>query len=462
MSKILVADDERAICDAFARLLALDGHKTVVASTGHEAVAAFTRENPDLVFLDVQMPDMSGLDALAQIRGHNPGVPVIIITAHGTIETAMKALERGAFDYLGKPLDLPQVRGLLQRALHQPKTATTNSAPPAEAGADQLIGSSKAMQEIFKMVSLLVNNDLTVLLTGETGVGKDLVARSIHRNGPRKKRPFVAVNCAAIPEHLIESELFGHERGAFTGAHAKRIGRFEAAGEGTIFLDEISELPFHVQAKLLRVLQDQVCEPVGSSQSIRVRARVIAATNHRFDLESSEQSFRKDLYYRLSLVNLRIPPLREHIEDVPELAQHFLEQASRIIDRDVRSIEPAAIKRLQQHSWPGNVRELQHTIQRSVLMTRRDVLTVPDLVFDESLVQPALLAAPERRLEKAAQLALSDLIDNAESPHTQPYRYLVELVERALVTEALTRNQGNQVAAADLLGINRTTLRKKV
>lgn len=465
MAKVLVADDEHAICEAFAMLLEREGHEPLTASTGSAAIEIVERESPSAVFLDVQMPGMSGLEALRQIHESHPHLPVIVITAHGSVETAMAALRLGAFDYLGKPLELPQIRAVLKRALYQsepasPVIADADPAPEASSPQERIIGTSRAMQEVFKMVGLLTGNDLTVLITGESGVGKDLVARSLHRHGPRCDQPFVAVNCAAIPEQLIESELFGHEKGAFTGAERQRIGRFEAAGTGTLFLDEISELPYHLQAKLLRVLQDRSCERVGGNDTIPVRARIIAATNHRLDDVAAGRPFRDDLYYRLSLVTLHIPPLRQRREDIAELSRHFLARAARELGRPAPVLQPEALERLVGHPWPGNVRELEHTLQRSLLMARGGALGPHDLVFDDTLPTPGIETSPTRQLESAARVALAELIDTGRS-EGHPYRELLASVERVLIDEALVRCNGNQVAASELLGINRTTLRKK-
>jgi DNA-binding NtrC family response regulator len=279
VAKILIADDERAICAAFSELLLLEGHTPLVAATGDEALALVEREHPRLVFLDLKMPGMSGLEVLRELNARQPELPVVLMTAYGTVDTAMEAMRLKAFDYLGKPVELKQLRQLLARALHRPQPPAESAAPAATTPAEELIGRSAAMQELFKLMSLLTGNDLTVLVCGESGAGKELVARGIHRHGPRQSRPFVAVNCAAIPETLMESELFGHEKGAFTDARDTRVGRCEAAEDGTLFLDEIAELPLAVQGKLLRVLQERSFERVGSLTPRPLRARVIAATN---------------------------------------------------------------------------------------------------------------------------------------------------------------------------------------
>ncbi|MCB1686146.1 MAG: sigma-54 dependent transcriptional regulator [Pseudomonadales bacterium] len=464
MAKILVADDERAICEAFSLLLKTEGHTPLIASTGRSALDVFRRDRPQAVFLDVQMPDMSGIDVLQQIHLDEPDLPVIIMTAHGSVQTAMRAMQLGAFDYLGKPLELPQIRAQLKRMLHQPRGEPEASTAASFDVADQrihIIGSSSPMQDLFKMMGLLTDNDLTVLITGESGVGKDLVAQAIHHHGPRHELPFVAINCAAIPENLLESELFGHEKGAFTDAHTRRIGKFEAAMAGTLFLDEISELPQHLQAKLLRVLQDHRFERVGGSESIPLRARIIAATNRQHQPDSAQRPLRSDFYYRLSLVNLHIPPLRERRGDIPELARHFLRMANASLGRTLQSIEPQAMARLLEHPWPGNVRELENTVKRSALIARGDILTEQDLQFDPvPFLEPHPQGTVRQHLDQTVRTAMAELLE--ETPRvTAPYRTIVEQVEQTLIDEALRRCDGNQVAASSLLGINRTTLRKK-
>ena len=465
MARILVADDERGICEAFADFLKLERHTPLIASSGEEALARVLTDRPSVVFLDVQMPGIDGLQALKEIREREPDLPVIVMTAYGTVKTAMEAMRLGAFDYLGKPIELSQIRSLLEKALHRPGVPA-RGAPPRPAQPQQhgeLVGNSPAMQEIFKLMGLLTSNDLTVLITGESGVGKELAARSIHRHGPRSGSSFVAVNCAAIPETLIESELFGHEKGAFTGADSRRMGRCEAATDGTLFLDEIGELPFHLQSKLLRVLQERSFERIGSVQSIPLTARIIAATNRDLEELCRQGSFREDLYYRLKLVNLHIPPLRNRKEDIEVLAVHLLAQISHELGRHISGIEPEALDMLQRHAWPGNVRELEHTLKRAVLMARGSLLSVHDLALEvitgqEETGQDGI--API--LQQAARTALHRALEKAGPAEEGVFHRLVAITEQALIDEALKRSKGNQVAASELLGLHRTTLRNKL
>jgi DNA-binding NtrC family response regulator len=459
LARILIADDERAICDAFSELLVREGHTPLVAATGLDALELAERERPRLVFLDLKMPGLDGLEVLRRLNERQPDLPVVLMTAYGTVDTAMAAMRLKAFDYLGKPVELAQLRKVLARALHRPQDAAEPSVPAPLPG-ETLIGSSAAMQEIFKLMSLLTSNELTVLVSGESGAGKELVARGIHTHGARRGRPFVAVNCAAIPPTLIESELFGHEKGAFTDARDTRIGRFEAAADGTVFLDEISELPFTVQGKLLRVLQERSFERVGSVVARPLRARVIAATNRRLDAEVEAGRFREDLYHRINLVTLHIPPLRRRKDDIEALAAHFLQRANAELRKSLRGLEPASLSRLREHDWPGNVRELEHAIKRAALTARGPLLTVHDLELAPAQLEDGVRAEPLEALRAAVRDALRALAERGEDAPI--FDAIVGLAERESVAEALRLTGGNQVAAARLIGLNRTTLRKKM
>jgi len=470
MSRILVVDDEHAICQAFEKLLRLEGHTPLIAASGPEALELARRQRPDAVFLDIQMPGMSGLEALQQLQAKYADLPVVVMTAYGTMETAIEAMRLGAFDYLGKPVELPQIRTLLQRMLHRPQPVTEDqqTEQTAAPGEQALLGQSAPMQEIFKLMGLLTGNDLTVMICGETGVGKELVARGIHRHSPRSEQPFVAINCAAIPEQLLESELFGHEKGAFSGAVERRRGRFEAVAAGSLFLDEITELPYHLQGKLLRVLQERSFERVGGDRPIPLQARVITATNRQLESEVEAGHFREDLYHRLNLVTLRIPPLRRRREDIPLLARHFLHQANQQLGKRLRGIEDDALQRLAGHHWPGNVRQLEHAIKRSCLLARGPMLTIHDLLLEQGDgAASAVEESGEDRLQtlkQAARSALQRLQEDAGSGlQGRPlFHQLVEIVETELIQEALRMSNGNQVAASALLGLHRSTLRKKL
>lgn len=468
MARVLVADDERSICDAFCLLLEAEGHTPLVASTGEEALRTVRDARPDLVFVDVRMPGMDGLAVLKAIQESSPGLPVVVMTAFGTLDTAAQAVRNKAFDYLGKPLDLAQIRQVLRRALHKPETGSATSVMPAQ-GADDtrpaLVGQSPAMQQIFKQIVRLADNDLTVLVQGESGVGKELVARAIHDSGSRAQAPFVAVNCAAIPEQLIESELFGHERGAFTDAKSARVGRFEAAGTGTLFLDEISELPLHLQGKLLRVLQERSFERVGSLTPLPFQARLICASNRALDVAVQAGDFREDLFHRVNIVTLTVPPLRDRREDIPELVHALIRRASRETGKTIESVEREVLDRLRSQPWSGNVRELEHVIKRSMLRAHGSVLTVHDLSLGQDPAPGPAASDTEigRLLESLTALAAALVAAAGRSEETPPLHELsIGRLEAALIEAALAATGGNQVAAARLLGMSRSTLRGKL
>lgn len=466
MSTILIADDEFAICQAFSQVIRMEGHAPVVASNGTEALRLAGSNPPDLVFLDVRMPGMDGLEVLRVLHEERPELPVVVMTAHGAMDVALEAMRLGAFDYLGKPIELARIRALLQRAL-RPATPPGTGELTQPSGRPTLIGTSAAMQQIFKMMALLTDNELTVFILGESGVGKELVARGIHENGPRADKPFIAVNCAAIPEQLVESELFGHERGAFTGAHERRVGRIEAAAGGTLFLDEIGDLPLQLQGKLLRVLQERCYERVGSNHSLRLEARLIAATNRDAEALVRGGRFREDLYYRLNLVTLRIPALRLRPEDIEPLAKHFLAGAGEELNRRFTGFAPAALERLRQHSWPGNVRELEHLVKRSALLAPAPELAEQDLVFGSASppgpkpeTDPGY--GPFAAIDTATREALRRFATAGSAPGDSSLFHLIsQACEQALIDEALRLCGGNQVAASRMLGVHRTTLRNK-
>jgi DNA-binding NtrC family response regulator len=470
MAKILVADDEQSICDAFSAFLTHEGHTALTASTGAEAITRVSEQKPDAMFLDVRMPGNENLEALREIKKLHPDLPVIVMTAHGTLDTALEAMRLQAFDYIGKPVELSRARELLRRALHlnQPDAApgTIIELPDGD-GLPRLVGQSPAMQEVFKMMGLLCANDLSVLITGESGVGKELVAHGIHDNSQRADQPFIAVNCAAIPDGLIETELFGHEKGAFTSAHEMRVGRFEAAGNGTLFLDEVSELPLHLQSKLLRVLQERNFERVGSSATHPFRARLIAASNRDLEDETRAGRFREDLYHRLNLATLTIPPLRERKSDVAILAGHFLQVANEEVGKRISGIDREALERLEAYAWRGNVRELEHTIKRAALVARGTAISVHDIDIDFADTDSGSGVATSDELRSVvrawADRAFASFIgDGPGHDDNARYQEILRCVEEEVVAAALARTGGNQVAASKFLGLSRTTLRSKI
>src|ERR1041385_439175 len=379
-SRILVIDDEAAIRDSLRMTLEYDGYEFVGAATGQEGLALAEREGPDLVLLDVQMPGMDGLEVLDRLRAMNDALPVVVISGHGTITTAGEAAKKGAFDFIERPFASDRVLVSLRNALDQRRLRDENrSLKRAVEVRHQMIGDSMALKQAAASIGRAAPTNATVLIQGESGVGKELVARTIHRNSLRARERFVQVNCAAIPEELIESELFGHEKGSFTGATEKQIGKFEQADHGTIFLDEVGDMSPKTQAKVLRVLQEGEVERIGSARTIKVDVRVIAATNKNLEEEIEKGGFREDLYFRLAVIPIYVPPLRERPEDIALLVRHFMESISRDSNVRPKRITPAALDALQRYRWKGNIRELRNTVERLNIMTSGDTIDVADL-----------------------------------------------------------------------------------
>jgi two-component system nitrogen regulation response regulator GlnG len=482
---ILVADDDAAIRTVVTQALTRAGYTVQATATAGVLWRWVAAGEGDLVITDVVMPDDNIFDVLPRIRHARPELPVIVMSAQNTFMTAIKASERGAYDYLPKPFDLNELVALVGRALAAAKKPLVNGAERAQDDIP-LVGRSPAMQDIYRVLARLMLTDLTVIITGESGTGKELVARALHDFGKRKRGPFVAINMAAIPRDLIESELFGHEKGAFTGAAQRSSGRFEQAEGGTLFLDEIGDMPMEAQTRLLRVLQQGEYTTVGGRTPIRTDVRIVAATNKDLPALIEQGLFREDLYYRLNVVPIRLPPLRERAADIPDLARHFLTLAEKSgLARKV--FRPEALERLQEHLWPGNIRELENLVRRLVALHPDDVITAE--AVEAELVgakrsQPAPAPATEtgsvRRTEpptgeRPAQLAEEGLsafvarhLDGYfrsfgnELPPPGLYDRILREVERPLVAAALAATGNNQVRAADLLGLNRNTLRKKI
>jgi two-component system, NtrC family, nitrogen regulation response regulator GlnG len=463
MARVLIADDEESIRLVLSTALSQAGHDVQLATTGGEALTALANGVFDVAILDVRMPDMSGLDVLAQVRETDNPVIVIVVTAQNTMANAIEAMKRGAFNYLTKPFDLDEVRTLVTRASEMHTlTRTVGRIRTEVVGRYEpgvtLIGTSAAMQEIFKTIGRLANSDATVLIEGESGTGKELIARAIHVHSPRWSGPFVALNCSAIPRDLLESELFGHERGAFTGASARRVGRFETAGGGTLFLDEVGDMPIELQVKLLRVLQEREFSRVGSTTVIRADARIIAATNQGLERAVRESRFREDLYFRLKVVPINVPPLRERRGDIPQLIRHFLAKTNAEMGTDISGITPEAEALLVRHPWQGNVRELENTLVRAAVLAPGQTLTEADLQLPEATPPPALAGS----LAETLRSAVAALVNDPSRPAKELHAAVVAAVERPLIELVLEQTGGNQLRAADLLGINRNTLRKKL
>ncbi len=463
---ILIADDDAAIRTVLNQALSRAGYE--VRSTGNAATLWrwVSQGEGDLIITDVVMPDESAFDLLPRIKKLRPDLPVIIMSAQNTFMTAIRASERGAYEYLPKPFDLKELTAIVGRALSEPKDRPAAAAGKAEEIDIPLIGRSPAMQEIYRLLARLMQTDLTVLISGESGTGKELVAHALHDYGKRRAGPFVAINMAAIPRELIESELFGHEKGAFTGANTRNAGRFEQAEGGTLFLDEIGDMPMEAQTRLLRVLQQGEYTTVGGRTPITTDVRIVAATNKDLRILIQQGLFREDLYFRLNVVPLRLPPLRERAEDIPDLIRHFFKLAERE-GLPNKQIETAAIERLKRYRWPGNVRELENLARRLAALYPQETITTA--VIDNELAPPTSTplgeeSRPEENLSSAVERYLNKYFGGFADGLPPPglYHRILRQVEYPLVSAALAATRGNQIRAADLLGVNRNTLRKKI
>ena len=462
-ARVLIADDEDGLRWVLEKGLRQAGYEVTAVRDGDEALRAFSDAPFDLVFLDIRMPGTDGLTVLAKLRELAGDAHVIVMTAHGTMETAIQAMQRGAYDYLAKPFDLDEVLLLAERALaagrltQEVARLKTGLQEVWEFGA--LIGRHPRMQEVYKTIGRIAASDVTVLLRGESGTGKELVARAIHHYSRRAGRPFVAVSSAAIPGTLLESELFGHERGAFTDAKERKLGKLELAHGGTLFLDEIGDMPPELQTKLLRALQERTIERVGGQESLRIDVRVLAATNRDLETMMREGRFREDLFYRLNVVTVTLPPLRERRRDVPLLVEHLL--AKYATELGERGVAPEALDRLVGHDWPGNVRELENVVQRAMVMATSGVILPEHLPIGP--VSAAASVAIDATLEEIIERKLLECVRGLrEHASANLYDLMVGLVEKPLLRAVLRETGGNQVRAAQILGINRNTLRKKL
>ncbi len=474
MSKVLLIDDEADVQYSFQRIFDSPEIELTTASSGEEGLRLIPKLKPDLVLMDVRMGGLSGLETLRRIRQMDPRLLVILMTAYGTTQTAIEAMKLGAYDYLLKPFDVPKLKEIVARALKAAREIRGGSRYDFEAKErrklqpedlqSEIVGKSEAIHEVFKLIGQFAATDTTVLITGESGTGKELVARAIYHHSDRSQKPFLAVNCAAIPEQLLESELFGHERGAFTGAVSQRIGKFEQCDGGVIFLDEIGDMTPVTQTKVLRVLQSGQFERVGGNATITVDVRVIAATNKPLEQAVAARQFREDLFYRLHVVRIHMPPLRERREDISVLVNYFLNKFAREQGREPKSIASSAVRTLEKYHWPGNVRELENVLRRVLVVSQGDVVLLEDLppeVAGESSSVAATLPAAAVSEGAAADVAVLAR-QFFQWARRDPKLRVLPAVERELVIQALKETDGNQVHAAKLLGITRATLRKRV
>ncbi|HEX5078602.1 MAG TPA: nitrogen regulation protein NR(I) [Geminicoccaceae bacterium] len=461
---VLLADDDAAIRTVISRALTRQGYRIQATGTAATLWRWIEDGTGDVAILDVVLPDENALDLLPRIKHRRPTLPIIMMSAQNTLLTAVRATERGAFDYLPKPFDLTSLVTMVKRALALPRTPALEPLEPGRLEEQlPIIGRSPPMQEIYRAIARLMGTDLTIMINGESGTGKELVARALHDYGKRRGGAFVAVNMAAIPRELIESELFGHEKGSFTGAHARKVGRFEQAEGGTLFLDEIGDMPLEAQTRLLRVLQSGEFMPVGGRAAIKANLRIIAATHRDLRHLVGQGLFREDLFYRLNVVPLRLPPLRERTEDIPALVQHFLGRA-RGEGLPLKTIEADAMRRLTSHAWPGNVRELENLIRRLCVLYAQE--TIGADVIDAELREGPASAPRDEGGDLGGAIArhLDLLLQRSDGglPPAGLHGRVVREIERPLIAKVLAATRGNQLQAAALLGLNRNTLRKKI
>lgn len=458
-AKILLVEDDAAIVATLRRVLADEGYEMTIEKNGRSGLTRAQESIFDLVITDLKLPGLDGLELVRELHTARPRLPIIMMTAHGTTETAIDATQSGAYDYLLKPFEIPELLKLVEQAV----AASRLMSEPVQIGesgpsGDAIVGKSRAMQTIYKEIGRIAAKPVGVLIRGETGTGKELIARAIYQHSDRAQSPFVAINCAAIPETLLESELFGHERGSFTGAETRRIGRFEQADKGTIFLDEIGDMTPGTQVKLMRVLQEKCLQRLGGKETIPVDVRVIAATHRDLETAIKQNQFREDLYYRISVVELNLPPLRERKEDIPDLVRFFLNKYGSEFHVENPAIHPGAIEFLQSQPWPGNVRELENAIRKMLLLAQSYTISI-----EHVRAALAKINLPPPSAEKSLQAYVDELIAAAQQGElTDALARLHETADRMLLGRAIELAQGNQAKAARWLGISRLTLREKL
>jgi len=463
MQRILIVDDDKSIRYSLKRIFE-EYYLVMTAQNGEEAISLFQQNSPDLIIMDIRMPGQNGIDLLKEMKAKDPKSLVIVMTAYGTTETAIEAMKWGAFDYILKPFSIPKMKELVEKALLLRKMMKEEIPyvfeEEQEIGKERIVGSSPKMQEIYKLIGQIAPTDVTVLLRGESGTGKELFARAIYHHSLRSNQPFLPVNCAAIPDTLLESELFGHEKGAFTGAIFRRIGKLEQCNGGTLFLDEIGDMSLSTQAKILRVLQEKRFERLGGRETIQTDVRFIVATNKNLEEAIAKGTFREDLYYRLNVVSIHIPPLRERKEDIPVLIDYFINKFNLELKKKVLGMTPEAMRKMVSYSWPGNVRQLENVIKRAM------VLCHGEWILEDQILLEFREEKREIR-EEVKKKTFEDLLDSLfeellKAPSLNKDLDLISFLEKEIILRALQKTNGNQIQAAKLLGINRNTLRSKM
>jgi len=465
--KILIAEDEDSLRFVLKKALENDGYWVQAVATGSAAQQSLTETNFDVALMDIKLPDVDGLTVLRNAKGAGVDTAMIVMTAQNTMRNAIGAMKNGAFDYITKPFDLEEVMVLVKRATDSRKLSRDfrelkeEVKKRYEPGVN-IIGASSSMQKVYKTIGQVADTQATILIQGESGTGKELVAKTIHYNSPRWDQPFVAVNCAAIPRDLLESELFGHEKGAFTGALDRRLGKFELAEGGTLFLDEVGDIPLELQTKLLRVLQDREYSRVGGRDMLIADVRILAATNQDLERAVREKRFREDLFFRLKVIPIHLPPLRERRGDIPLLIGYFIDKINREMGIRISGVSPDALRLLEEHSWPGNVRELENTLIRAAVLSSGPILFPKDFTLQNKQA-PVTPELDQLSLEEIIRYKLEDYFRRTEGVDVDNlYSLVIERLERPLIELTLKKTRGNQIRAAQILGINRNTLRKKI
>ncbi|MCK5139242.1 MAG: sigma-54-dependent Fis family transcriptional regulator [Thermodesulfovibrionia bacterium] len=457
MDKILVVDDQKGVLHSFKKILGKHGYDVITATSGEKALQKIALETPALVIMDVTMPKMNGLETLKRLKTLYQSLTIIMMTAYSTSEKAITAMKYGAYDFLTKPFDNTQLISLVEKAILAGKMSLPVSLNGAEdEEGDRIIGKSPSMLETYKKIGQVAESNVTVLLRGETGTGKELIARAIYHHSTRVNKPFLPVNCAAIPESLLESELFGHEKGAFTGADNRRIGKFEQCDTGTMFLDEIGDMPLSLQSKLLRVLEDGCFQRLGGRDVIKTDVRIIAATNKNLEALGNMGQFRDDLYWRLNVVSILVPPLKERKDDLEGLIQYFIQKFNRQLGKAVKGVAPEILREFMDYHWPGNVRELQSIIHRGMVLCHNDFLSAKDCEWLSQIKLPGEITT---EIEQTFSDVVNELLERGQK---DIYKKAVLTFEHLLVKRALELTKNNQVLAAKMLGISRNTLREKL